>query len=44
MRVLNAADVRKALPMRDAIDAMKRAYAAPMCRCEHDSPFPRMKA
>ncbi len=28
MRVLNAADVRKALPMRDAIDAMKRAYAA----------------
>jgi alanine dehydrogenase len=28
MLVLNAADVQKALPMRDAIDAMKRAYAA----------------
>ncbi len=28
MRVLNAADVRKALPMREAIQAMKRAYAA----------------
>ena len=28
MRVLNATDVRKALPMRDAIEAMKHAYAA----------------
>jgi alanine dehydrogenase len=28
VRILNAADVRKALPMRDAIEAMKRAYAA----------------
>ncbi len=28
MIILNAADVRKALPMRAAIDAVKRAYAA----------------
>jgi ornithine cyclodeaminase/alanine dehydrogenase-like protein (mu-crystallin family) len=28
MWILNAEDVRKALPMRDAIEAMKRAYAA----------------
>ena len=28
MLVLTAEDVRKALPMRDAIEAMKRAYAA----------------
>lgn len=28
MRILNAADVRKALPMRDAVEAMKQAFAA----------------
>jgi ornithine cyclodeaminase len=28
MKILNAADVRQALPMRAAIDAVKRAYAA----------------
>lgn len=28
LRILSAADVERALPVRDAIDAMKRAYAA----------------
>lgn len=28
MRILNAADVRRALPMREAVEAMKQAYAA----------------
>ena len=38
MLVLSAAEVRKALPMRETIEAMKSAYASlsagrPTCRC-----------
>ena len=31
MRILSAEDVRKALPMAGAVEAMKRAFAA-LCR------------